>query len=95
MAEFPSFLMLNDIPLYICIYGICVINKIVLKIIYFIYFWLHRVLAAAQGSSLRRAGFFVMACRFFVAALGLLSSCGVQVFSSLVVACRFQSVWAL
>ena len=49
--------------------------------IYFIYFWLHQVLAAARG--------------LLAAVHGLLSSCGVRVFSSLVVAHRLQGAWAL
>ena len=47
----------------------------------FIYFCLRQVLVAAHG--------------LFVAARGLLSSCGVRVFSSLVVARRLQGAWAL
>ena len=43
----------------------------------FIYFWLHRVLVSQAGSSLRHAG-------SFVTARGLLSSCGVRVFSLVV-----------
>ena len=57
-------------------------------IYYFIYFWLLQVLVAARG-------IFVEACGLFVAAHRLLSSCGVQVFLSLVVSHRFQSTWAL
>ena len=38
-----------------------------------------------MGSSLRHAGSFVAVCGLFIMARGLLSSCGVQVFLSLVV----------
>ena len=58
------------------------------KFIYFIYFWLHRVLVAARGN-------FVEAHGVFMAMRQLLSSCGVRVFSSLVVARRLQGTWAL
>ena len=44
-----------------------------------LFIWLHRVSVAARG-------IFVEACRSFVAARRLLSSCGVWVFLSLVVA---------
>ena len=54
----------------------------------FIYFWLCRVLVAAHG-------IFVEACRIFIVVHGLLSNCGVRVFSPLVVAYRLQGVWAL
>ena len=56
--------------------------------IYFIYFCLRRVLVAARG-------IFVEACGIFIVVRGLLSSCGVRVFSSLVVVHRLQSTWAL
>ena len=46
-----------------------------------LFFWLCRVLVAAR--------------RVFVVALGLLSSCGVGFFLSLVVVRGFQSAWAL
>ena len=54
----------------------------------FLYFWLRRVLAAAHG-------IFVEACGLFVAVHGLLFSCGVRFFSSLVVTRRLQGTWAL
>ena len=61
---------------------------------FFIYFWLCRVLAAARR-------IFVGACRIFCCSTralrcrhGLLSSCGVQVFYSLVVAHRLQGTRA-
>ena len=40
-------------------------------------------------------GIFVEACGLFVVVRGLLSSCGVRVFSSLVVVHRLQGAWAL
>ena len=40
-------------------------------------------------------GIFFEACGYFFASRGLLSSCGVLVFSSLVVASRLQGTWAL
>ena len=52
-----------------------------LLFIYLIYFWLCRVLVAAY--------------RLFVVVCGLLSSCGVRVFSSLVVVRRLQGTWPL
>ena len=55
---------------------------------FLIYFWLRRVLAAARG-------IFVEAVKIFFVVHGLLSSCGVRVFSSLVVAHRLQDAWAL
>ena len=67
----------------ICCFVICffLLKNIYLLFIYLIYFRLHRVLVAA--------------CGLFVAACGLLSSCGMWVFSSLVVACSLQGVWAV
>ena len=54
----------------------------------FIYFWPHGFLVAALG-------IFVQACGLLVAVHGLLSSCGVWFFSSVVVGRRLQGVWAL
>ena len=48
---------------------------------FFFFFWLRRVLVVAQG--------------IFVVVRGLLSSCGVWVFSSLAVVHRVQGAWAL
>ena len=48
-----------------------------------------------QDLSLRHAGSFVVARGLFVVVRGFLSSCGMQVFSSLVVACRLQGARAL
>ena len=48
---------------------------------YFLNFWLRRVLVAARG--------------LFLVVRRLLSSCGVRVFSSLVVARGLRSAWAL
>ena len=44
-------------------------------------------------SSLRHAGYFIVAHGLFVAVHRLLSSCGMQVFSSLVVARELCSLW--
>ena len=59
-----------------------------LLFIYLIYFWLPQVLVAAHR-------IFVEAYGIFVVVRGLLSSCGMRVFSSLVVACGLQIAWAL
>ena len=60
--------------------------KIYLFISFTIYFWLRRVLVVAHvGSSLRHAGSFVVAHGLFVVACGLLCSCGMWVFSLVVV----------
>ena len=70
-----------------------------LKNIY-LFIWLCWVLVAAAGSSLRHMGSFVVECRFFVTACGLLSSCGAWALehTGSVVAVRGLSscgVWAL
>ena len=51
------------------------------KIFIYLLIWLCRVLVAAHG--------------LFVVARGLLSSCDVWAFLSLVVACRLQGAWTL
>ena len=52
-------------------------------------------LVGCVGSLLRHAGFSLWHAGSFISAREVLSSCGVQVFSSLVVARRFQSAQAL
>ena len=50
--------------------------------LYYYYFWMCWVLIAARGIFVEACGiFFVVARALFIAALGLLSSCGVRVFS--------------
>ena len=68
--------------------------KIYLLFIYFIFGCIGSLLWHA-ASSLRHAGFFIAAHRLSVVVRGFLSSCGVWVSSSLVVARRLHGAWAL
>ena len=63
--------------------------------IYIYIFWLRPVLVVAHRIFAEARGILVAACGLFVVVRGLLSSCGVRVFSSLVVVLGFQSTWAL
>ena len=63
--------------------------KIYLLFIYFYFIF------GCVGSLLQHAGSLLKHAVSFVLLPGLLSSCGVQILSSLVVARRLQGVWAL
>ena len=71
-------------------------NSIFFLNFFIFYFWLHWVLVVAHGVFIKACveASFVAARGLFIAAHRLLSSCGVQVFSSLVVAHKFQGTWA-
>ena len=63
-----------------------------------LFFWLSQVLVAHARSSLRHVRFFTAVRGLFIAAHGLLSSCGAQApgyVGSVVVVRGFQSAWAL
>ena len=69
--------------------------KMLRTVHFFFFFWLHQVLVVARGTSVEACViFFVAVHGLFIAARGLLSSCGLRVFSPLVVACGLQSMWA-
>ena len=59
-----------------CRWFVVIFSLKIYLFIHFVYFWMRQVL--------------VVSCELFVVARGLLSSCGVRVFSSLDVARRLQ-----